>query len=237
MNMCSRRIRAGLGGLMVVMSLVFLVSCSLNNDGPGNSQPATPVSYVSLYNASPNAPRLGLSVDNKQTNLDLDYGDYTGYLAFRTGERILRFGPADADNVTVDTTLTLSEGRVYSVFVVDEYSKASIFAVDDTSPEPVTGMAKLRLINLSPDAGDVQLAINSNAIPIIGVRSFRQASEFIEVAAGSYDVQVGAPGNGIKLSLPQQVFQAGKFYTILVKGYKTPPVGNTNVLSAAVVGN
>jgi hypothetical protein len=232
-----RSFRAGVTVLVALASLVFVASCSLNNDNPGNSQPTTPLSFVSLYNASPDAPTLRVSVDNKFVGEGLGYGDYSGYLPFRTGERTLQFGPANADNVAVDTTLTLAEGKVYSLFVADQYSKASVVVIDDTSPAPPAGKAMIRLVNLSPDAGAMQVNLKNDSSSLIAAKPFKQASAFTEIAAENYDLEVAQANGSVKLSVPSMTFRPGKFYSIVVKGYNTPPSGNTNVLSAQLVEN
>ncbi|HWA33185.1 MAG TPA: DUF4397 domain-containing protein [Cyclobacteriaceae bacterium] len=232
-----RSFRVERSALMALAFLVFMASCSLNNDSPGNSQPVTPVSYVSLYNASPDAPALRVSVDNKYIGSGLRYGDYSGYIAFRTGERTLQFGPSNADNVTVDTTLTLAEGKVYSLFVADQYSKVSLFVTDDTSPDPPAGKAMIRLVNLSPDAGPMQLNLKNDGSSLIAARNFKQASAFTEISADNFDLEVSQASGSLKLSVPGVTFQPGKFYSIVVQGYSTPPSGNTNVLSAQVIVN
>ena len=67
---------------------------------------------------------------------------------------------------------------------------------------------------------------------------FKEATEFFEVDAKSFDFEVASAGNGdVKLQIPDIELQDGWFYTILVKGYTTPPAGNTNVLSAGVLVN
>jgi hypothetical protein len=234
MNMW-KKFRVGTARLVAFASLVFMASCSLNNDNPNNSQPITPVSYVSLYNASPNSPALTMYVDNKNIGSGLDYGDYTGYLALRTGERSLQFGPTNAVNVTVDTTLTLAEGKVYSVFVADDYNKASLVVINDNSPDPTAGKAKIRLINLSPDAGEMQVNLKNDSSLLIAGKGFKQASDFTEITAETYDLEVVRADGSVKLSVPQASFLPGKFYTIVVKGYKVPPSGNTNILSVDVL--
>jgi hypothetical protein len=232
-----RSFRAGVAAVVVLASLVFMASCSLNNDSPDNSQPITPLSYVSLYNASPDAPALTVSVDNKYVGTGLRYGDYSGYLPFHTGERTLQFGPANADNVAVDTTLTLAEGKVYSLFIADQYSKASLVVIDDTSPVPAAGKAMVRLVNLSSDAGAMQVNLKNDGSSLIAAKQFKQASAFTEIIAENYDLEVVQANGSVKLSVPSITFQPGKFYSIVVKGYNAPPSGNTNVLSAQLIEN
>ena len=212
-----------------------MVGCNLPNDSA--VQP-TPVSYVSLYNASPDAPNLNIQVDGRQLSYNrFAYGDHTGYLPFYTGDRNLKIGPFGSSNIVVDTTVKLVDKKVYSIFIVDEYTKASVLVLLDSSSVPDAGKAKIRFVNVSPDAGSVQLKVKDATGQLIASKLFKQASDYIQVDAKNYDFQVTSEGNSaINLLVPVNMSE-GQFYTILVRGYQTPPSGNTNVLSAEVVVN
>lgn len=231
-----RMIRAGVPSLLACLALVGMVSCLDNDDN--NVQPSS-VAYVSIYNASPDAPPLDIVVDNRQINSKpFDYSDYSGYLQFYTGARNLEFSPFDANNVVIDSTITFEDQKVYSVFVVDNYAHADLLVLNDSSDNPASGKAKIRFINLSPDASDVSLKAEGQTDALFSGQSFKEASGFKEVDAKSYDLKVTADdGSNVALQLPATNFQAGGFYTIIVRGYRTPPGGNTNVLSAEVIVN
>ncbi|HMJ70873.1 MAG TPA: DUF4397 domain-containing protein [Cyclobacteriaceae bacterium] len=221
------------GGLMMV-----LAGCKLDdNDSPE----LPPVAYVSLYNASPNSPGLSIMVDRKVINNNsFDYSDHTGYLRFLTGERMLEFGPYGANNVVADTTVKFEDGKAYSVFVVDNYDKADVLVLSDDTSEPASGKAKVRFLNLSPDAPDVDLAIagtdSASDSAVFTSQSFKEKSEFIEVEAKNYDFKVKmASGSDVLLTVPNATFQDGWSYTILVRGFRTPPGGSNSVLSAEVI--
>ena len=234
--MMKKMFRAGIVWLFACASLVFIASCDPDEDE--NVQP-DPVSYVSLYNASPDAPDLNILVDNRQLNTyPFEYSDHTGYLRFYTGNRNLKFGPFGASNSVVDTTVTLENEKAYSIFVVDDFNEASLLMLNDNSDEPAAGKAKIRFVNLSPDGGAVQLKVKGESTSLTDVKGFKEATEFFEVGANTFDFEVVAAGNAdAKLQLPAIVVQEGWFYTILIRGYETPPAGNTNVLSAEVLVN
>lgn len=218
------------GGLsMVLVSLLFLGGCKLDDK---NVQPSVPVSYVALYNASPDAPALNVNVDNRQINAQpFDYADYTGYLQFYTGKRHFTFGPANADNVAVDTTVTFVENKVYSVFVIDNYNRAKLLVLNDSAAAPGSGKAVIRLVNLSPDAGTVHLSVKGESELGTG-EAFKGASSYVEVDAGSKTLAI--TGVGVSLEVPADI-KSGGFYSIVVRGYKTPPAGSKSVLSAQVL--
>lgn len=226
--------RMGMVGLMACVSLV-MGGC-LDDDSNDNIVDI-PVSYVSLYNASPNAPALNVVVDDRliNSNAPLEYADYTGYLRFHTGKRTLEFGPYGANNVALDTAVTLENNRAYSIFVVDNYENAEVLVLTDSSAtEPATGKAMIRFVNLSPDAAPLTLKVKDAAGNLTDAQPFKGATAFQEVDAQSYNFEITADGQSV-LNIPNVSLSAGAYKTVLVRGYKTPPAGNTSVLSGEVI--
>lgn len=236
MNSKQQLFRVGMACVIVCASLV-LASCDLDNDADG-MQPV-PVAYVSLYNASPNAPALDVVVDNRQiTTSPFEYADRTAYLRFYTGARNIKLTPRGASSVAVDTTVTLEADRAYSLFVADEYDKASLLVFTDTAAAPAAGKALVRVINLSPDAPAISLGEKDATSDIATDVDFKQGSAFTPVDAKTYDLEItSADGDAanVTLDLPDIEFREGAVYTVVVRGYSTPPSGNSNVLSAEVI--
>jgi hypothetical protein len=219
------------GGLtLVLVSLLFMAGCKLDDN---KVQPSVPVSYVAFYNASPDAPGLNVSVDNAQINAQpFDYADYTGYLPFYTGQRHFTVGPADASNVVVDTTVNFVANKAYSVFVVDNYNHASLLVLNDSASTPVAGKAVIRLINLSPDAGTLHLSVKGNSEIGTG-EAFKGASSFLSIDANTTTFEI--TGDGVSLEVPAETIHDGGYYSVVVKGYKTPPAGSKSVLNAQLL--
>jgi len=225
--------RIGIATLIACIFIGFIISCGFGND---NTDPG-PISRVSLYHASPNAPDLDILVDDQKINtVPFKYGYNTDYLRFSSGNRNLKFGPYGGSIITIDTMLTLEPDKDFSIFVVDEFEKASVLMLFDDPDPPAPGNAKVRFINLSPDSEPVQLKIKDVALPLTVGQSFAVASNFMDIEATTYNFEIISGGILVD-ELPDTQLQSGWFYTILVLGYATPPAGNTNVLSAQVVIN
>jgi hypothetical protein len=215
---------------------IGLTSC-LNDD---DNTPDIPVALVSLYHGSPNAPDLDIEVDNRQINTyPFEYTNYTGYLRFFTGQRNLKFGPYAASNIVIDTAVTFEANKAYSVFVVDTYENAGIVLLDDNSDTPSSGKAKVRVIHLSPDAPEIDFAVQGETAAVAEDLSFKEATVFTEIAAQEYDFHVrsSTSADQVFLTIPDITLQPGYYYTIIVRGFVTPPGSNTNVLSAQIVVN
>ncbi len=221
--------------MMLVATVFILSSCNMDD---GDSLPEN-VAYVSLYQASPNAPAMDIQIDNRQLNIyPFDYTDYTGYLRFFTGSRNFKFTPDNANNVVADTTLALGAGRTYSIFTVGDYSDLKVLKLEDNADAPSDGKAMVRLVNLSPDAPTLEVSASGQNAPLFSDSNFMDASDFMELTATEYDLIVTSPDdNSIQLNVPDIKFQNGYYYTIILRGYHTPPAGNNNNLSAEIIVN
>jgi hypothetical protein len=220
---------AGILGSMVIM--LSLTSC-FDDDGE-----PTPVAYVSIFHASPDAPDLDVVVDNQSAfNQPLEYTDYTGYNQFFTGNRELAFHPFNANNVLLDTTYNFQANKAYSVFVAGEVDNLSALIVEDQADEPAEGNALVRLVHLSPDAPAVDFIVGDEDTPLFSDQAFKEITDFTEVAADTYELTITDVGGSEALvSVPDAELDEGDIYTVIVRGFVDPPSGNTNDLSIQIV--
>lgn len=221
----------------IIFAVLFSFTSCLDDDDPSTTN--IPVAYVALYHGSPDAPALDIEVDNNQINTaPFDYAEYTNYLRFYTGNRNLKFGPYASSSVNIDTTIMFEPNKGYSVFIVDEFENGEVVVLNDNADPAASGKAKVRVINLSPDAGNVDLMVAGETDNWAADLEFKDATEFTEVNAGEFDFEVRASDNDeLLLTLPNTHLQSRYFYTIIIRGYDTPPEGNTNVLAAQIVLN
>ena len=224
-----------LASVVCFSALLLLMASCLDDDDRANE--TTPVAYVSIYHASPNAPELDVFVDDRQVNR-LEFTDYTGYLNFYTGERNFKINPFNASNALIDTTVNFDDGGFYSMFIVNNLSSVEALTVRDSASSPASGKAKIRFINLSPDANALDVISGEGADPLFAAQAFKQPSNFVELdAAESSFVIKPAGGTDELVSVSDINIQPGKFYTIIARGFANPPSGNNNELSLEVIVN
>ncbi len=223
-----------LGSILCCVALVLLLASCLDDDDDGSMQP-TPVAYVSIYHESPNAPELDVFVDDRPVNT-LEFTDYTGYLNFYTGDRNFKINPFNAANALVDTTINFEDGAFYSVFIVNNLSNVEALAVRDSASAPATGKAKVRFINLSPDAPAFDVTPGENEPPLFLGQAFKLPSNFTEVnaEASAFEIKVAGTSDAL-VSISDVNLESGKFYTIIARGFANPPSGNNNTLSIEVI--
>jgi hypothetical protein len=224
--------RSRLSSTLCCAALVFVLASCLDDDN--NENQVVPVAYVSIYHESPNAPELDVSVDGRPVNR-LEFTDYTGYLNFYTGDRNFKINPFNASNTLVDTVYNFVDGGFYSLFIVNNVSNAETLIVRDSASAPADGKAKVRFINLSPDAPALDVIEGENT-PLFSAQVFKDPSDFVEIAAEVDSFAVQAAGTTDPLvSAKDLSLLPGRFYTIIVRGFTNPPSGNNNALSMEVI--
>lgn len=223
---------------MLSLSIMAVSLTSCLDDDDGVVVPDVSVAYVSLYHASPDAPPLDVLADNNLIFYNpIEYSEYTGYLRFYTGERELKFSPYNANNTLVDTTVTLEESALYSIFVIGEEDDLQTLILEDDIPDTTDeNSAVVRIVNLSPDGPSVDIS-NEEGVVFEDI-AYKKASDFIEIPAGSTTFDLTATGESeVITSVADYDFKEGFVYTIIVRGYENPPSGNNNGLSVQVTRN
>lgn len=222
--------------LFLSLALIFLLVSCMDDDDNYISEPVE-VAYVSIYHAAPAAPDLDIVVDGRLINSNpFDYTSYSGYLNFFTGNREFRLNPANANNTLVDTTFNFEDGKAYSLFAINGLNgEVSSLLVADSAAAPAQANAMVRFVHLSPDAPAFDIVVNDNESPLFTGKSFTGSTDFEEVNAGIYSFHIrNAGGDETLLSAADVEIVAGRYYTIVTRGFLSPPEGNSNELSVEV---
>jgi len=199
-----------------------------------------PVAYVSFYHDSPDAPDLDIQLENQVINKQgFKYAAYSGYLTLAPGQHQIKFTPVSAANAFIDSTLTFKEEKVYSLFAINTKQDMELLAIQDSVKTPATGKANIRIIHLSPDAPAIDISTTgTTGTALANNLSFKGHTEFLELASDKHTIQAKAAGtNDLLLTATDLQLEAGKTYSLLIRGFKTPPTGNTNGFSAQLVTN
>jgi Domain of unknown function (DUF4397) len=220
---------------MFLCSLVLALSLSgcMDDDDNTHVEPV-PTAFVSLFHAAPDAPALDVMVGNLKIT-SFNYTQYTNYLPFYVGERALTFNPINADNALIQSNVSLEENKTYSVFVINKLASIETFVVEDKVAVPASGKTMVRFINLSPDAPAVDINIKDDNSALFQNQAFKQATDFKEIDADTYNFEVKATGsNNVLATVPNVTLREGGIYTIVSRGFNNPPSGNTNIFSIQV---
>jgi hypothetical protein len=225
---------------MLAMAAIALVSMSLftsckDDDDDDSATPAATGRLMAIH-ASPDAPGVDLLLDNAKINTDpVEFLDNTNYLTVNAGTRNVKINAAGTTTTVLNADITVASGKSYSLFAVDSLSNLGAVLIEDNLATPASGKAHVRFIHLSPNAPAVDVAVDGGAV-VFGDYTFKEASAFTPLDAGTYDLEVRVAGTTtVALDLDPITLTAGKIYTVYAKGF----LGGTapQDLGAAIIVN
>jgi hypothetical protein len=201
--------------VFIFFSSITLVSCSEDEE---IVTPPVAKSKVLVTHASPDAPGVDLLVDNAVAGTNLTFPNSTGYLEVNSGTRNVKVNVTGTSTTAIEANLNLAQDKNYSVFAVNNVASIEALVLEDNLTLPASGKAHVRFIHLSPDAPAVDITLTDGTV-VFGDYTFKEASAFTPLDAGTYDLQVRLAGTStVVLDLPGIALTAGKIYTVFAKG-------------------
>jgi hypothetical protein len=179
---------------------------------------------VNVVHASPDAPAVDVYVDGEKALSGLAFGEASGWVALPAGDHQVQVTAAGAapETAVIDAEVTLEAGAAYEVAATGLLADIApqIFQVDlgmlGTDDDP---MARIRVIHASPDAPAVDVAAAGGDVLIENL-AFPEASDYLTVPAGSYDLEVRPAGTtDVVLDLPGVALEAGTVYSVYAIGH------------------
>lgn len=220
--------------LLPVMLLCF--ACNKAAEIP----PLPAAAYLMFYNGAPEFYGIqSLVLVNSRINGNLDYnnngrgliGAYNASQYQLTDTGLFRIAFTDSTGKTGKLTEGIyhfADKSHYTIYLADSLGYyETLVTNDDVKPDPQ--QAKIRIIHLSPGAGSISVQLDTSYVTGLAGLHFREVSAYVSVSPDVKPairvVQAGIPVPIIRKSFP---LEAGKCYTMILRGYKTPPDGNVN---------
>ena len=224
---------------VLCLPAIMLTSCL--KDHSYYNPPAT--ALLMVIQGSPDAPAESLYLDPNQVNQSpFNYQDYIGYFNAYSGTRNIVLtsftypGQGVATAKFASDTVHLAQNQTYSLFLANTYTKPDFILLNDSIGQPTAGMATVRLVNVSPDAGSVDLAVN-DATVLVSNKAYKGASSFLPVTGNQlYKFSVREHGTTTVISSIDSVAIAnGGVYTVWLHGLKAG--SGTSKLATGVINN
>ena len=225
---------AGIVG-MVCLLAVSLSSCL--KDSKNTVQP--PVAALSVINASPDAPALDFYLDDNKANTQaFGFGGGIDYVGAYTGKRTATFKTGGTTTVYKADTLTLEANKYYTLFLANTAGHEELLKLTDTIAKPADQKAGIRLVNLSPDAPAIDLAIKDGAV-LVNNKGFKGFSPFISVnAAQKYTLEIRQAGTATVLATIANItLTNGSLYTVWLQGLAAAGAPDAKKLAAKIQTN
>ncbi len=143
----------------------------------------------------------------------------TAYVSVEPGLSFFQITPAGATTpVLAELSRDLAGGEDYTVVLSGLPAAPVAVILPDDNRIPEAGQARVRLVNLSPDAPAMDVALPGEAALIANV-PFNAASDYIALASGVYDLELRAAGTANVLAgLAAAELREGYVYTLYAVG-------------------
>lgn len=208
--------RAGMIG-MVCLLAGLLSSCLKDKN---NNVELPLAALITVINASPDSQPLDFLLDQNMANpAPIRYGHILDYTRAYTGKRVASFYVSGSQQKIIADTINLDANKYYSLFLSNSVSTPDVTLLTDTLSKPASGMAVIRFINLSTNAGAVDLDIQGGAV-LASNKAYKSFTAFMPVEGGkSMNLEIKQAGTStVLVSLSNITLQSGAIYTIWLHG-------------------
>jgi hypothetical protein len=222
------------GGLFVVL-LAAIAAVLIASSASAQTTDAR----VRVLHASPDAPAVDVYVDGSEAISDLSFNEITDYVSLPSGTHGVQVFPTSANGTgtpVIDVpSLNLEAGKDYTVAAVGLLAAIEPLVLEDKNAAPAAGKAHIRVVHASPDAPNVDIFAEGAGV-VISDLAFKQASTYLPLNAGSYNLEVRPTGTTtVALDLNGVQLEAGKVYTAFAVGLAAgQPALTVNLTTDAV---
>lgn len=175
---------------------------------------------VNIIHASPDAPAVDVWVNGVPALTNVAFQEFSGWLALPAGDYHVQVTATGepVDTAVIDTTVTLEAGMAYHVAAVGDLANIAPAVIPADLSATSDGNARVRVIHASPDAPDVDIAVTNGDV-LISDLAFGAASDYMEVPAGTYDLEVRIAGTtDVALPLAGVSLDGNMLYDIVAVG-------------------
>lgn len=175
-------------GLLMSGLMLVLAACG----GGDNAK-------LRVVNASPDDPQLDFTVDAKTLASGVGYASPTDYSTFNPGQRRIQVALPGTSNTLIDQTLNLGSGSQSTFIAADFRSDITGILLTDSKTTPTSGNANLRLVQIAPSLGAVDVYVVppntdlSTVSPFASHLSFGSATGYESLSAGTYQILFTTP--------------------------------------------
>ena len=150
---------AGLLTLGLALHTQLATAASTNKEDAKTTPAGT--AYVRLLQAVPDGPALKVNLNDTTAEENLAKNTLSSYHAVPSGKCHFVFTSADGDTKFWNSYRTLDPNTYYTAVLFPDEDKPRLKLEDESSREITEGKARIYFYNLSPDAGDLRITVDS----------------------------------------------------------------------------
>lgn len=194
---------------------------------------------VRLVNASAGYSQLDMQVDGQLRQGQVPYGGADAYVEVDPGKASSSITSAGSATTLLSFTPALSEKKYYSVLAFGAAGALRQMLLDENIGAPDTNKALLRVVNVSPDAGalDVYLTAPTDLLPnVVAVQTavaYGVQGNYTLVNSGTWRLRITAAGNktDVRLDVPVVVLASKQISTLVLTASKGGLMVNSLMLA------
>ncbi len=168
---------------------------------------------------------------------NVPFGVISGYLDIPGGAHNVKvYATGDTTTPVIDADVTVAAGSRYTIAATNAVASIEAQVLED-EPSPSSDGAQVRVIHFSADAPavDVATAGSDPADAVVKALAYPDATDYLSLPAGSYDLEVRLAGTTtVALPLPGVAVEAGKSYSVFAIGSAADPAVGGNALRVVV---
>jgi hypothetical protein len=153
-----------------------------------------PVAKVRLLNSSADVGSIDVQMNGGRAFTRVSYGQLTDYVPVAAGERTIKVYQAGAhDQPLMTIPMNLHNDDEITLAMVGHSGQLEALVIDDETPPAAEGRVRIRLLNVGPDIGPVDLSVKGGTDIFRNV-SYKEVSGFAEVPTGTVDLEITPAG-------------------------------------------
>lgn len=190
-----------------------------------NDTPSPGIAALAITYAVPDGENVNFYLDNAKVNASpFSFGNKVDYFQVYEGIRNARVHKANDNNVVLNEDINLIPGEYYSLYIVNKVANIEYLLINDkVTSSPAAGKAKVRFLNLAPDATALDLVIEGETAKFEN-KAFKGYTEFTDVAennTATLKLINRANGNAVVATLNDVELKSGSIYSVWAKGLLT----------------
>lgn len=194
---------------------------------------------VRVLHASPDAPAVDVYLDDVKVAAltNVPFGTISGYLDVPAGDHNVKvYATGTTTGAVIDANVTIASGSRYTIAATGAVASIAAQVIEDETA-PDCADAQVRVIHFSADAPAVDVA-TAGAAPadaVVKALAYPNATGYLSLPAGSYDLEVRLAGTStVALSLPGVAVAACNSYSVFAVGSAASPAVGGNALQVVV---
>ena len=203
--------------LLVVLAATALVLLAQASVAPASSPEAT--AGVRVIHASPDGPSADVLLDSTEVFTDVAFDHVTDYAQVTPVTFTITLRSHSDSTTLLTQTVVLTESD-YTLAAAGTLTTLDLLELVDDNSAPAPGNVHGRLVHLSPGGPAVDVAIKDGDILFSDV-GFKEASSYVEIPAGTYQLEVRLAGTFIPLGATSLTVAPNNVYSVFAIGTPT----------------